>query len=235
MTCAERARSAQSIGWLTSFFLHGTLALGALILTQRMTLAPPPPPFTWNVAIVATPSDSPQRSAALPDSIRPSVLKSRSEARLPNSTRPVLAKPQAAAEDPMPAEHQVPSVSLERTEQQSAVEEETASAQAITSTLASPQSESSSEPVSFAPSTQPALLSETIMRRMEELKSYPTEGRLNRAEGKVVLKAVIRDDGNVEGVEVFQSSGHQSLDRAALELLQLAAPFHLPRPMQKPQ
>ena len=80
-----------------------------------------------------------------------------------------------------------------------------------------------------------AWLSETIIRRMQELKRYPTEARLERAEGKVVLKAVLRSNGTIEAVEIYQSSGHQSLDRAAVELLNLAAPFHFPRPLEKPQ
>jgi protein TonB len=80
-----------------------------------------------------------------------------------------------------------------------------------------------------------AWLSETIMRRMQELKTYPADARLDRAEGKVVLKTVIRSDGDVERVEVFQSSGHHSLDQAAVELLHRAAPFQFPRPLEKPQ
>lgn len=76
-------------------------------------------------------------------------------------------------------------------------------------------------------------LSEMILRRVEELKRYPAEARLDRAEGKVVLKAVIRDDGSVDDVEVFQSSGNQSLDHAALELMKQAAPFHMPHPLGK--
>jgi protein TonB len=74
-----------------------------------------------------------------------------------------------------------------------------------------------------------------IMRRMQELKRYPAEARLDRAEGKVILKAVIRNNGSIEAIEVLQSSGHQSLDNAAVELLNLAAPFHFPRPLEKPQ
>jgi len=80
-----------------------------------------------------------------------------------------------------------------------------------------------------------AWLSETIIRRMHELKRYPADARLDHAEGKVVLKAIIKSDGNVEAVEVFRSSGHQSLDRAAVELLNLAAPFHFPHSLGKPQ
>jgi periplasmic protein TonB len=75
-------------------------------------------------------------------------------------------------------------------------------------------------------------LSETILRRMEELKRYPAEARLDRAEGKVVLKAMIRNNGSIEDVEVYQSSGHQSLDHAAVELLKQASPFPLPRPLE---
>lgn len=76
-------------------------------------------------------------------------------------------------------------------------------------------------------------LSETILRRVEELKRYPAEARLDRAEGKVVLKAVIRGDGSIDDVEVYHSSGYRSLDHAAVELLKQAAPFELPRPLGK--
>src|SRR5437868_14717436 len=77
-------------------------------------------------------------------------------------------------------------------------------------------------------------LSEAILRRVEELKRYPASARVDRAEGKVVVKAVINEDGNVGEVEVFQSSGHPGLDKAAIETLRRAAPFHLPRPLVQP-
>ena len=78
-----------------------------------------------------------------------------------------------------------------------------------------------------------AWLSEAILRRMEELKQYPPEARLDRTEGKVVLKAVLRNNGSVENVEVSQSSGHPVLDHAAVELLKQAAPFQFPRPLER--
>ena len=74
-------------------------------------------------------------------------------------------------------------------------------------------------------------LSETISRRVEELKRYPAEARLARAEGRVVIKAVLRADGSVDDVEIFQSSGYRTLDQAALELIKRAAPFQLPHPL----
>lgn len=78
-------------------------------------------------------------------------------------------------------------------------------------------------------------LSEAILRRVEELKRYPASARADRAEGKVVVKAVINEDGSIGEMEVFQSSGHPSLDKAAMETMRQAAPFHLPRPLGQPR
>ena len=94
--------------------------------------------------------------------------------------------------------------------------------------------------ISPAPTNAPTKLdygwlSEAILRRVEELKRYPASARVDRAEGKVVVKAVINEDGSIGEVEVFQSSGHPSLDKAAIETLRQAAPFHLPRPLGQPR
>jgi protein TonB len=74
-------------------------------------------------------------------------------------------------------------------------------------------------------------LSEAILRRVEELKLYPAAARVDRAEGRVVVKAVINEDGTIGEVEVLQSSGHSGLDKAAVETILQAAPFHLPHPL----
>lgn len=72
-------------------------------------------------------------------------------------------------------------------------------------------------------------LSEIVLRRVEELKRYPASARVEPAEGKVVLKVVINENGSIGEVEVFQSSGHSALDKAAVETMREAGPFHLPR------
>ncbi len=94
--------------------------------------------------------------------------------------------------------------------------------------------------ISSAPTNAPTTrdygwLSETILRRVEELKRYPASARVDHAEGKVVVKAVIDEDGGIGEVEVFQSSGHPGLDKAAVETMREAAPFHLPRPLGQPR
>ena len=78
-------------------------------------------------------------------------------------------------------------------------------------------------------------LSEAILRRVEELKHYPASARVDRAEGKVVVKAVIDEDGRIDEVKVFQSSGYPALDEAAIETMRQAAPFHLPHPLGQPR
>jgi periplasmic protein TonB len=46
-----------------------------------------------------------------------------------------------------------------------------------------------------------------------------------------VLRAVIRADGHLSEVKVHRSSGHESLDNAAMETLRLACPLHLQQPI----
>jgi periplasmic protein TonB len=74
-------------------------------------------------------------------------------------------------------------------------------------------------------------LVESLRRRLTELKRYPSTARLNGWEGKVVLRAVIRADGHLSEVKIHRSSGHESLDNAAMETLRLACPLHLQQPI----
>jgi protein TonB len=105
-------------------------------------------------------------------------------------------------------------------------------------TVPSDQEPTKMAAISPAPSNSPmkrdyGWLSEAVIRRVEELKRYPASARVDPAEGKVVLTVVINEDGSVGDVEVFQSSGHAALDKAAVETIRQAAPFHLPRPLGK--
>ncbi len=59
--------------------------------------------------------------------------------------------------------------------------------------------------------------------------------RMNRWEGKVILRAVIRDDGQVLMVDVQESSGRSILDNDAMETLKKASPLKLDYPLGKPQ
>ena len=103
------------------------------------------------------------------------------------------------------------------------------------------QSEHASAPTQVAaiypaPSNAPTKrdygwLSEAILRRVEELKRYPASARADRAEGKVVVRAVIDENGSISEVGIFQSSGYPTLDEAAIQTMRQAAPLHLPHPL----
>lgn len=78
-------------------------------------------------------------------------------------------------------------------------------------------------------------LADTLWSRVEQLKRYPALARLNRLEGRVVLRVVIREDGHLEELAIAHSSGHAVLDQAAMETLREASPLALKHPLGKPQ
>ncbi len=78
-------------------------------------------------------------------------------------------------------------------------------------------------------------LADSLFRRVVELRHYPKTARLNGLEGKVVLRVSIKQDGNLEEVSVVQSSGHESLDNAAMEAVRRACPLHLKHELEKPK
>ncbi|MBM4139630.1 MAG: energy transducer TonB [Nitrospira sp.] len=75
---------------------------------------------------------------------------------------------------------------------------------------------------------------ESLWRRVAELKRYPNSARMNGQEGKVLLRAVIRSNGQLAEVSIQKSSGHSILDAAAMETVKLACPLHMKHAVGKP-
>lgn len=67
--------------------------------------------------------------------------------------------------------------------------------------------------------------SQTVRRKIESKKRYPLAARKSRAEGRVGIKMTILRDGQLEMVEIIESSGNSILDKAALESVRRSAPF----------
>ncbi|MGH7181976.1 MAG: TonB family protein [Nitrospiraceae bacterium] len=128
------------------------------------------------------------------------------------------------------------------------VQPEAATAESATTTTAAtvavqdatqtePMAPESVPQVAMATRSTPAVkvdhgwLAESLRRRLAEVKRYPSAARLNGWEGRVVLRAVIRADGHLSEVKVHRSSGHESLDNAAMETIRLACPLHLQQPI----
>ena len=78
-------------------------------------------------------------------------------------------------------------------------------------------------------------LVKALLGRLDQLKNYPHMARINHWEGKVVLRAVIKDDGQVLMIDVHESSGRSILDDDAIETLRRASPLKLDHPLGKPQ
>lgn len=67
-----------------------------------------------------------------------------------------------------------------------------------------------------------------VRGKVEEQREYPTFAKQAGQQGTVVVRAAVRGDGSVGEVTVVASSGHRSLDRAALGAVRKAAPFRPP-------
>lgn len=78
-------------------------------------------------------------------------------------------------------------------------------------------------------------LVKALLGRLDQLKNYPQLARINHWEGKVILRAVIKDDGQVLMIDVHESSGRPILDNDAIETLRRASPLKLDYPLGKPQ
>lgn len=64
-------------------------------------------------------------------------------------------------------------------------------------------------------------------RRVEAVGNvnYPEQARRSRIYGSLRMLVALRPDGSVANIEILQSSGHNILDQAAVEIVTLAAPF----------
>jgi len=76
---------------------------------------------------------------------------------------------------------------------------------------------------------------DALRRRIVEMQHYPSQARLNHLEGKVILRAVIKSDGQLGDLMVKESSGHRILDEAAMEVIRRICPVPLKQALGKPE
>lgn len=75
--------------------------------------------------------------------------------------------------------------------------------------------------------SQDALYLDTWRRRIEAVGNvnYPDQARRERLYGSLRLLVAILPDGQVDDIQILQSSGHKLLDQAAVKIVETAAPF----------
>lgn len=68
-----------------------------------------------------------------------------------------------------------------------------------------------------------------VRTQIEQHKDYPAFARQLRQQGTVTVRLTIAPDGKLRSVEILSSSGHASLDKAALAAVRKAGRFAAPK------
>ncbi|MEK6802727.1 MAG: TonB family protein [Nitrospirota bacterium] len=172
----------------------------------------------------------------------PSVVETRSEPIVTASAPVVQAAPatEPAPSGPAPAVEAVAAVSEPVAAPPAPAEPVAAAPAPVAAEQPDPATLQEHQVVARVATPRPATkadygwLAESLHRRIIELRHYPSTARLNGWEGKVVLKVSIRQDGQLKDVEVVKSSGHESLDQAAMEAVRRACPLHMKHELTAP-
>jgi len=232
-------------GWIYSVLFHAMMGTGAFALASSLTPSFEPDSFKWNVALVQSSAPQPTTTPVPditphPKQIQP-VVKPVQRQVVPPVEDMTPVNRTASTFIPQTIQHEEvsePVVPQEQIVQETQlVETKVAS---IQEPVAPPIMETVAEPAAVVP-TAPVVkadygwLMKSLLGRINELKNYPHMARMNHWEGKVVLRAVIKDDGQVLMVDVQESSGRSILDNDAMETLRRASPLKLEQPLGKPQ
>lgn len=74
-------------------------------------------------------------------------------------------------------------------------------------------------------------LASLVTSEVEQVKRYPSRAKWHRWQGRVVVQAVIHEDGRISDIQVVDSSGHDTLDHDAIALLERISPLRLQYPL----
>lgn len=253
--------SQQSQGWLVSVLLHGLGIAVALFAVEAMQPSLPPSLFQWEISMV----EAPMRTESQPAEpvVQPSPPTVKPSPPVPQ-TKPMIAEqPPAQQEVTVPVEttQMVKDVVANAEPVMAYAAVASTESEPVTSpSVVETSMESSEQPAieqgapieSIASHMEHRLveyrnvlhrdmradygwLRDALWGRIEELKRYPALARTNHWEGKVVVSAVIRDDGEVMGVQISETSGRTVLDEEAMAVMKKASPLRLKHPLGQRQ
>lgn len=247
-------------GWTASVFLHLVGLAGVLLFMAEIEYPPSQDLFHWDIAMVESPTQSESQPTA-PIMPPPPPVKPSPPVR---QTQSVVAERVPVHQEvtvPVQTTQMVDDVvtNAEPVMEYAAVAS-TESEPVTSPSIVETSMESSEQPVieqrapveSIASHVEHRLveyrqvlhrdtradygwLRDTLWGRIEELKRYPALARTNHWEGKVVVSAVIRDDGEVMGVQIAETSGRTVLDEEAMAVMKKASPLRLKHPLGQRQ
>ena len=168
----------------------------------------------------------------------PTTARSQAPAEPPSASAPTSAttsSPEPAPVPPEPARTQVevpqqPMPTPSRTADTStAINQPAATAATDVAALTSPGQSSTAKP-------DDGWLSTLMGKWIADLeKHYPATLRLEGVQGKVVLVAILHENGTLTDVKIAKSSGNTVLDQAAIADVEQGPPIKLSRPLGRPQ
>lgn len=254
----DRAR-----GWVVSTLVHGLGIAGSLFVMGAIEQPPPPSLFQWDIAMVEPPAQTEAQPAEpimqpTPPTVRPNPP-------LRQIKQVATEQPISQTHQDIPASLETTQVVKDVVTNAEPVMEyatvaSTVSEPVISSSVVETPVDSLEQPVTEAPTPVESVasrteyrqvehrqvvhretradfgwLTETLWNKIEELKRYPTLAKVNHWEGRVVVSAVIRDDGEVMGVQIAETSGRAVLDEEAMAVMKKASPLRLKHPLGQRQ
>jgi len=258
-----RVGSDQARGWVTSVLLHA-LGLAVSLVIATATEPPVPPSlFQWEILMVDSPTRTESQPAEPvvqppPPLVKPSPPVRQTKQSIAEQPVPLMHQEVTVPVETMQMVKDV--VTNAEPVMAYAAMASTESAPVPSASVVETPVESSEQPVieksvsieTIAPHTEHrqveyrqvlhretradyGWLRDMLWGRIEELKRYPTLARMNHWEGKVVVSAVIRDDGEVTGVQIAETSGRAVLDEEAMAVMKKASPLKLKHPLGQRQ
>lgn len=246
-------------GWIISAVVHMCGVGAAFSWMTDLQLTPQPEPFRWEVSlqepVSPMPEEQPDPTPAppVPKNVEPRRVEKLES--LHETGDPIVRQVQAS---PLAENRTVPSPMATPTVMASSEDVVTQHIQAV----ATPQAhivqdaENTYDVVPTAhaapliqhvpirervlrafPQTQAdyGWLRDSVLARIQQLKRYPSRAKMNDWEGKIIVQAVICEDGSIVDLMVAESSGHEALDQDALLMVKSASPLTLKHPLGKAQ
>lgn len=226
----DRANRSLGLALLASLLLHA-LALSALPALRELAahLPPVPAPLVARLAERAAP---PAPEAAERERPKPVAPKPQAAKPPPQATKPPLPLVQQTPREPRaePAPAPAPAAQAAPSTPVLGAAPSEAPAPAVpTITAAGALARLEPLPVPAAPrGPDPGALERYRLQLVTvaaRFKRYPRSAIDNNWEGSVVVRMTLGADGRIAALGVAKSSGHEVLDRQALDMFRTAKPF----------
>lgn len=205
------------------------LALHLMLLTASFGPRPLPQERTQRISVRLA-SAAPPATSPLPQVVKPHpIMEKNIQTQKPAASRPA-PNPEPVVAQPAPAPEPLPSSSAEpvaATSPAAATRKlPTASAPTVTAEPAAEQPQPTAPPLAAARLSEYLAL---VREAVEANKDYPAFARQLGQQGTVLVAIRIDRDGHLLGAEILSSSGHASLDKAALAAVRKAGRFRAPQ------